>query len=97
MHRGLMTDRRRLDDVEIERACRAAGVDWPRLVSDRADHAVAIETQLRRHALQAWSLGLQGTPGYLVGPFLIAGGLDSHALERAVGRARRTGPPRTAV
>jgi len=56
-------------------------------------HVREIDAQLARHSLQAFGLGLAGTPTYLVGPYLLEGGLDDHALEQAVARARRAGPP----
>jgi protein-disulfide isomerase len=78
----------------VERAARAAGVDWPRLVAEEQAAGPALEAQLGRHALQAFSLGLEGTPAYLVGPYLIAGGLDARRLAQAVRRARKAGPPK---
>lgn len=94
VHRGLMASRAKLDAERIRAIAIEAGVDWPRLEAEQAAHAAAIEARLEAHAAQAWSLGLQGTPGYLVGPFLVKGGLDDRALERAVVAARKAGPPR---
>jgi protein-disulfide isomerase len=91
-HRALMAARVKLDDDQIRRIGIAAGVDWTRLTDDAASHAPEIERQLGRQAMQAWSLGLQGTPAYLVGPFLIEGGLDERHLTQAVKRARAAGP-----
>ena len=94
LHNGLMASRTRLDRARVEAIARAAGVDWPRLVEDEQAHGPVLEAQLRRHALQAFSLGLQGTPAYLVGADLIEGGLDARRLAKAVRRARADGPPR---
>jgi len=93
VHRAFMESRTRLDAERIRDLATAAGADWPRLLEDQTQHAEAIELQLRRHATQAWSLGIAGTPAYLVGPHLISGGLDDRALARAVADARRAGPP----
>ena len=72
-----------------------AGADPTRLDADLTAHAREIDAQIGRHRLQAFSLGLQGTPAYLVGPYLIQGGLDDEALDTAVSRARRAGPPKS--
>lgn len=92
-HRALMAARTKLDDAQIRRIAIASGVDWARLTEDSASHAAEIGRQLDQQATQAWSLGLQGTPAYLVGPYLIEGGLDERHLAQAVARARAAGPP----
>jgi protein-disulfide isomerase len=92
-HAGLMAARGRFEDDQIRRIALAAGVDWPRLQARVAANATELDAQIAGHATQAWSLGLQGTPGYLVGPYLIPGGLDDHHLAQAVRRARKAGDP----
>jgi protein-disulfide isomerase len=89
MHRALMTTRLPLSEANLERIAMDAGVDWPRAESALQSGRSAIELLLRRQGLQAWSLGLQGTPDYIVGPYLIAGGLNDGALRRAVAAARK--------
>lgn len=91
LHTALMAARGPLDPARIERIAAEAGLDLARLQADRTAHAAAIDTQLAQHRLQAFSLGLQGTPAYLVGPYLIQGGLGDRALAAAVKRARRAG------
>jgi protein-disulfide isomerase len=93
-HSALMTARPPLDDQAIESAGRIAGLDWSRAVGTLTRDGVELERQLARHATQAWSLGLEGTPAYLVGPYLIEGGLGDLALDLAVRRARWSGPIR---
>ncbi len=90
-HAALMESRGRFDDDHIRRIGIASGVDWPRLQADMSARSADLDAQIARHTSQAWSLGLQGTPGYLVGPYLIPGGLDDHHLAQAVRRARKTG------
>ncbi len=92
-HRALMAARVKLDDEQIRRIAVSAGVDWARLTADMASHGAELDRQLGRHGMQAWSLGLQGTPSYLVGPYLIQGRLDGRQLRQAVRRARAAGPP----
>jgi protein-disulfide isomerase len=89
LHQALMAVRGPLDPERLDAVVRGAGVDADRLRADLKSHRAAIDAQLRGHAMQAFSLGLQGTPAYLVGPYLIQGGLDERALARAVRRARR--------
>jgi protein-disulfide isomerase len=88
-HTALMASRGPLDPPRIDRIAAEAGLDVARLRADQVAHATGIDAQLRRHAFQAFGLGLKGTPAYLVGPFLIQGGLDDGQLASAVRRARR--------
>jgi protein-disulfide isomerase len=94
VHAALMAARGPLDPGRIDALAAAAGADPARLAADRAAYARQIDAQLARHRLQAFGLGLTGTPAYLVGPFRIEGGLEGAGLRRAVERARKAGPPR---
>ncbi|MFZ5719129.1 MAG: DsbA family protein [Pseudomonadota bacterium] len=94
VHDALMGARGELTPQRIDALAAAAGADPARLAADRAAHAEEIRAQLGRHRLQAFGLGLRGTPSYLVGPYLIEGGLDDRALRQAVARARKAGPLR---
>ncbi|WP_296597111.1 DsbA family protein [Phenylobacterium sp.] len=94
VHDALMAARGQLTPARIADVAVEAGADRERLAADLRDHAREIDEQLSGHKLQAFSLGLQGTPTYLVGPYLIQGGLGDRALASAVARARRSGPPR---
>ncbi|MDZ4374182.1 MAG: DsbA family protein, partial [Phenylobacterium sp.] len=60
--RGAMT-RARVLDVAV-----AAGADGTRLAADLDAHADALDRQIGRHNAQAFGLGLQGTPSYVIGP-----------------------------
>lgn len=89
VHTALMAANGQLTPERIDAIAREAGAN-PELAKR---HAREIDAQLARHSLQAFGLGLAGTPTYLVGPYLLEGGLDDYALEQAVARARRAGPP----
>lgn len=89
VHNALMRTRRSLDAQTVFATAVGAGAKASRLESDLKLHRPEIDAQLARHAFQAWSLGLEGTPAYLVGPFLIRGAMTEGALRRAVSRARR--------
>lgn len=88
VHGALMATPGALSVARIHDAAVSAGVDWPRLDVDRGRDAAQIEAQLGRHALQAFALGLDGTPAYLVGRRLVRGGLVDSALRRLVKTAR---------
>ena len=89
VHNALMQSRRRFDAAGVQAAATNAGVDWERLKIDLRVHDAQIERQLDRHAAQAWSLGIEGTPAYLVGPLLVRGGLSTGALRSVIAAARR--------
>lgn len=88
VHVALMASRGTLSADRIRGAAVSAGVDWSRLEADRRRAAAQIEGQLGRHSLQAFALGLEGTPAYLVGRQLVRGGLDDGALRLLVKIAR---------
>lgn len=88
-HRALMENRTPLSPERIEEIAVSVGLDWPRLVRDTAEDADQLTARLRANVRQAWSLGVRGTPAYLVGPLLIHGGLDEHHLAEAVRQARQ--------
>jgi protein-disulfide isomerase len=70
VHRALMAaPGRRLKQEQFLAAVKASGVDMARLQSDLAVNSDKITALLRRNMAQAESLGIQGTPTYLVGPF----------------------------
>lgn len=93
VHAALMAARGTLSPPRIADLAARAGADPVRLAADLSAHAREIDAQIGRHRMQAFSLGLQGTPGYLVGPYLLNEGLDDRRLAHAVDRARKAGPP----
>ena len=89
VHKALMSAKGALTAERVEAIARDAGVD----LKLARRHARDIDEQIRRHNLQAFGLGLQGTPGYVVGRYLVPGGLDERNLAKVVERARKAGPP----
>jgi protein-disulfide isomerase len=69
-------------------AVKASGVDMPRLEADAQTHAAEIDALLKRNLAQADSLGLQGTPVFLIGPFKVAAALDYEGFKKSVADAR---------
>ena len=89
LHDALMHTSRRLDPEGLRATAAEAGIDWTRLQADLAAHTAEFDAQLARHAGEAWSLGIEGTPAYLVGLRLYKGGLGDIALRHAIATARQ--------
>jgi protein-disulfide isomerase len=86
---ALMTTTGKLTSKTIRAAADKAGVDWAKLQVDLTAHKTEIDGVLDRNSRYAAMLGLQGTPGMLIGPYLIPGGIDLDGLREAVSLARR--------
>ncbi len=69
----------------------ATDIDMARLDADREAHGREIDAQLARNLAIAEALGLQGTPAYLIGPFLVASALDKAGFEQVIKDARARG------
>ena len=74
--------------ASIRAAADRAGVNWPRLQSDLKTHKNEIDALLARTNRQAAAIGLSGTPGLIIGNYLVPGALDLIALRTAVARVR---------
>lgn len=94
VHDGLMRRKGALDPAALRAVVEEAGGSWPRLVDDLGRNRARIDEQIARNAEQAFSLGLGGTPGYLIGPVLVRGGLDKRGFRAALGKARSANPDR---
>lgn len=88
VHRRLMTAPGTFDQRMLRDAVRRAGGDWARLLVDLAAGRERIAAQLRRHAAEAQAIALPGTPGYLAGPLLVLGAIDTADFARLFARAR---------
>lgn len=91
VHAAMMTGAR-ADGARAEAALVAAGGDAEALRATLADEAPRLVARLSRYAFHAFSLGLAGTPGHLIGPLLLAGAADERGFRRAFERAREAGP-----
>ena len=87
-HDALMATKGRLSREQISAAIKGAGIDLDRLQADLDANRDKIAALLGRTMTQADSLGLQGTPTYLVGPFRTST-LDYAGFKQAVSDARR--------
>ena len=84
-HDALMAIRgRSAKDEAMREVVEAAGVDVARLDRDRAVHGSAIDALIKRNKAQAGALGLQGTPVYLIGPYLVAQALNYEGFTEVV-------------
>lgn len=91
-HTALMSIRGHVSKESMLDAVKTTGIDMGRLQTDLDTHADQISALLKRNLAQADSLGLEGTPVYLVGPFK-ASTLDYNGFHRivALARARQAG------
>lgn len=88
-HDALLTTPSPLTDEKIEAAARKAGVDWNRLQRDLELHSQDIEELLARNYEQADMLGLDGTPGFIIGDVQSFGGMTLKDFEESVKEARQ--------
>jgi protein-disulfide isomerase len=88
VHDALMTTPQPLTDAKIEAAVKKAGADWARLQKDVETHSEDIEDLLARNDEQAQLLGLEGTPGFIIGGTQSFGGMTLKQLEESVAEAR---------
>jgi protein-disulfide isomerase len=79
---ALMTAANIRDESAQLRALGLAGLDLPLLIRDLERHGSEIDLELAAVSRQAFSLGLQGTPAYLVGSRLVKGSLSARQLQR---------------
>lgn len=89
VHHALMAiPGRRISEAQMLKAIQSSGIDLARLDADLKAHAGDISTLLKRNLAQAESIGLQGTPAYLIGPFRTST-LDYAGFKEAFAEARR--------
>jgi protein-disulfide isomerase len=88
-HNALIASRQDLDSKQVvQMVLRAAGFDVQNLDADIQLHAKEYGNVLARNRREAAALGLQGTPGLIVGSQLVPGGVDDPELARLVAQAR---------
>ncbi|MDH0127089.1 DsbA family protein [Brucella pituitosa] len=88
-YRAMMAiDGGRVPESKMRAAVTAAGIDMARLERDARRDDAAITKLLKRNNAQAVGLGLQGTPVFLIGQFLVASALDEAGFRQVVKDAR---------
>ncbi|WP_114228602.1 MULTISPECIES: DsbA family protein [Sphingomonas] len=88
---ALMKTPRPLTEQSIRAAATKAGVVWTKLEADLKRRQPEIEALLERNDNQAMQLGLEGTPGFIIGDRLYSGGMDFTGLKEAVAQVRKSG------
>lgn len=77
-----------LSDQQLRSVVEKSGGNWEQILVDLRIHQQDIEQQLNKNRLQAFALGLKGTPAYLIGPLLIRGGVKEGEFQKAIKEAR---------
>lgn len=88
VHEALMALPGQPDKPTIDKTLHASGIDIDRLNKDLDAHMGEIKAILRRNNAQATGMGFQGTPVFLVGPYLVAAALDYDGFKKVVAQAR---------
>jgi protein-disulfide isomerase len=81
-------------ETQVRERLAFAGVDLPTLDRDLAVHGREIDAILARNDDEARALGFSGTPGMVIGDFVIPGALGADDLLTLVKAARRPPPAR---
>jgi protein-disulfide isomerase len=71
-----------------DKALADAGIDVERAKAERVKNIQAIGAVLKRNHAQAEALGLQGTPGFIIGKFRVPGVLSLENFKLAIADAR---------
>ena len=88
-HQALLSTPDRLSSVpQVRQALRQAGISLKRLDTDLRAHDAAINGTLARIRAEARGLGLQGTPGLLVGDLFVPGAIDFADLQKLIAIVR---------
>jgi protein-disulfide isomerase len=84
-HQALLSTPDRLSSVQqVRRALRHAGINLKLLNADMKAHNGAINGELARIRAEARGLGLEGTPGLIVGDLFVPGAIDFADLQKLV-------------
>ncbi len=79
----------RVPEEKMRAALQNAKLDFAKLEADARAKNADITALIRRNNAQAEGLGLQGTPVFLVGKFLVAAALDEKGFREVVADARK--------
>jgi len=80
-HNALISAPDDLDEPsQVDSLLKGAGVNLERLADDRTRYAAEIEAALTRNIAEAHGLGLNGTPGFLIGRQLVPSALTLRQL-----------------
>lgn len=85
---ALMATPARLSEDDVRRVLTEAGLDPAAMLAAYEADRGTWDGLMGRNARQAAALGLQGTPGFIIGQRLYAGALDAGRLRMAIAEAR---------
>jgi protein-disulfide isomerase len=88
VHDAFMTIPGRLDEEKIRTAAINAGLDLARAERDLTERDAQIDAAFKEVSVQAAALRLQGTPAFVIGDYLVPGGLDLKAMKEIVSEVR---------
>jgi len=88
VHNAFMAIPGRLDEEKIRQAAIAAGLDVAQAERDLKERDAQVDMALREASAQAAMLQLQGTPGFVIGSYLVPGGLDLKTMKEIVANVR---------
>jgi len=86
-HSAMMAKRGNIDDAVILQVAQSAGLDMDRIKIDM--NSVDVVSEIQQSMEIAKSLGLSGTPGFIVGTELVPGATDLATFHAMVDDARR--------
>lgn len=89
-HKAMMTTPDRVDETGIEQIAKTVGMDIEKAKVDAASEEVKAE--IAKHRDLALKLGIQGTPGFVVGKKLYPGYLGEDGMKAAIQTAREAKP-----
>lgn len=78
-----------LSQAKIKAAVKKAGADWDQIQKDIDKHSEEIQDLFERNDKQAQLMGLEGTPGFIIGNVQSFGGMTLNQLETSVAKARQ--------
>jgi protein-disulfide isomerase len=85
-HRALYDLRGPVDEAKVLVAAKAVGLDVARLKADT--QAPEIGAHLEKNIKLAESLGITGTPGFIIGDQIVTGATDFEGLQALIARGR---------
>ena len=88
LHDALMAGSANITEETVHAAATKLGLDWERLQKDMQDPA--IQGRISANLALAQTLGIQGTPAYVIGGRLMPGAVSLAQLQEAVSTARTT-------
>ncbi len=88
LHLAMMTFKGKMTNDDVRQLAAKVGIDVARLEQDMQDPAVA-ETINRNYAL-ADTLGIKGTPAFIVGNELVPGAISAEEMQKRIAAVRNT-------